>query len=337
MKTHQIYLIFISLILLLLGSYIIISSNHPNKTSRDFKAWLSTIPPNPWGDTSLRALIRNLNGVVTVQQQDSWLESITEAAKSFPDFCNSGDEAKDKQEFSAFLTIIGYETSFNSANGFPCTIENGCPNCDVCSYNSLGKECLEDDLKQYFGRGPLQLSWNYNYGPFSQYYFQDDRLLSNPNILTTNQTYCWASAIWFWMTKQNYGGWCMPQVAWPGKNQCDLDCPNGPSSCKNSQCTSNHWMELQNASCHDAIHTGNGIGQVINIINGLYDCCPSSTYFAQGGHTIDRISSFVQILENWNEPIPFKVLNPAPIYDCPIALNHVNCQNIEQTGSCRAM
>mmetsp|Transcript_13342 Transcript_13342/g.1952 ORF Transcript_13342/g.1952 Transcript_13342/m.1952 type:complete len:95 (-) Transcript_13342:621-905(-) len=90
---------------------------------------------------------------------------LTEAAKDFPAFCNTGDEKKDKYEFSAFLSIIGAETSFLS--GFPCTTEIGCPDCQKCSYNSKGLECNDDPKKQYFGRGPLQLSWNYNYADFS--------------------------------------------------------------------------------------------------------------------------------------------------------------------------
>ena len=48
------------------------------------------------------------------------------------------------------------------------------------------------------------------------YYFKDQNILLNdPNLVTRDGATCWASAIWFWMTEQEYGGWCMPQAAWP--------------------------------------------------------------------------------------------------------------------------
>lgn len=67
---------------------------------------------------------------------------LTEAAKKFPTFCNTGNELKDRQEFSAFLSILGAETGFSF--GFPCTTELGCPSCPKCSYNSKGNQCFEN-------------------------------------------------------------------------------------------------------------------------------------------------------------------------------------------------
>lgn len=72
---------------------------------------------------------------------------MTAAAKDYPEFCNTGDEWKDQQELAAFLSIIGAETSFATNAGFPCTTEIGCPRCEVCSYNSAGKECETDPKK----------------------------------------------------------------------------------------------------------------------------------------------------------------------------------------------
>ncbi|KAL4474223.1 hypothetical protein ABPG72_001762 [Tetrahymena utriculariae] len=288
--------------------------------------------PDAWGNTGLPVILKNINGVITKAQSDKWLADITNAAKAFPDFCNSGNEQKDKQEFTAFLTIIGAETSFDPSNGFPCTKENGCPNCDACSYNSQGKQCSTTPNLQYYGRGPLQLSWDYNYNNFSQYYFKDNRALTNPDIVTQDQQTCWASAIWFWMTPQNYGGWCMPQAAWPSRDACAQSCPNGPSGCSNSACTSNHWLNTGKASPHDAIQTGKGIGQVINIINGGYDCCPSTTYKTQYGHTVHRIEWYAEILQLWGEPLPYSNLSTVPIEECPAAQGTIDCSRL--AGTC---
>lgn len=35
--------------------------------------------------------------------------------------------------------------------------------------------------QRYKGRGPLQLSWNYNYGPVSRAIWNDNRLLTDPD------------------------------------------------------------------------------------------------------------------------------------------------------------
>ena len=89
----------------------------------------------------MKQLITNINPTVSNSECEQWIKDITNAAKKFPDFANTGNEYKDREEFAAFLTIVGAETSYSSANGFPCTKENGCPDCEACSYNSKGKQC----------------------------------------------------------------------------------------------------------------------------------------------------------------------------------------------------
>ncbi|KAI6190437.1 hypothetical protein M3Y97_00117800 [Aphelenchoides bicaudatus] len=59
----------------------------------------------------------------------------------------------------------------------------------------------------YFGRGPLQLSWNYNYGQFQQYLHSENidvDLLANPNLLITKMDppLGFLSALWFYMSAQ---------------------------------------------------------------------------------------------------------------------------------------
>lgn len=62
--------------------------------------------------------------------------------------------------------------------------------------------------KQYYGRGPFQLSWNYNYGAFSNVfapssYNSKDYLLENPELLATDGFLAMAAGIWFYMTPQS--------------------------------------------------------------------------------------------------------------------------------------
>lgn len=59
----------------------------------------------------------------------------------------------------------------------------------------------------YFGRGPLQLSWNYNYGQFQHFLHShgiDLDLLKDPNVILTKMDppLAMLSALWFYMTPQ---------------------------------------------------------------------------------------------------------------------------------------
>ena len=53
----------------------------------------------------------------------------------------------------------------------------------------------------YHGRGPIQLSWNYNYGQFGAALGLD--LLSKPQLVTSDGVVAWKTALWFWMTPQS--------------------------------------------------------------------------------------------------------------------------------------
>ena len=57
--------------------------------------------------------------------------------------------------------------------------------------------------KYYFGRGPKQLTWNYNYGQFSEAWYGDkDTLLEHPEYLSHDPLLAFAAACWFWMQPQ---------------------------------------------------------------------------------------------------------------------------------------
>lgn len=57
---------------------------------------------------------------------------------------------------------------------------------------------------QYYGRGPLQISWNYNYGQFSNAEYGDvSTLLDNPDLVATDGNVAISSALWFYMTPQS--------------------------------------------------------------------------------------------------------------------------------------
>lgn len=81
------------------------------------------------------------------------------------------------------------------------------PTCDDITTNWSAKAWPATKGKQYYGRGPFQLTWNYNYGQFSNVfapsaYDSKEYLLANPELLQTNGDLAMAASIWFYMTPQ---------------------------------------------------------------------------------------------------------------------------------------
>ncbi|KAI3797920.1 hypothetical protein L1987_33184 [Smallanthus sonchifolius] len=51
--------------------------------------------------------------------------------------------------------------------------------------------------KGYHGRGPIKLSWNFNYGPAGKDIGFDG--LNNPEIVATDPLISFQTALWYWM------------------------------------------------------------------------------------------------------------------------------------------
>lgn len=131
-------------------------------------------------------------------------------AKLFPSFLADGDESTQKRELAAFLANIAQETSggWQTAPGGYFKwglyfLEEGNTG-GLNTYNDTSKKKYPGvEGKYYYGRGPKQLTWNYNYGQFSEaWYGSKDTLLQNPGLLSTDPIESFASALWFWMTPQ---------------------------------------------------------------------------------------------------------------------------------------
>ncbi|KAK6122572.1 hypothetical protein DH2020_043681 [Rehmannia glutinosa] len=81
-----------------------------------------------------------------------------EALSSYPQFGTVGSAEDSRREIAAFFAHVTHET------GHMCYIEeiNG-PSRDYCDESNTQYPCAPN--KGYYGRGPIQLSWNFNYGP----------------------------------------------------------------------------------------------------------------------------------------------------------------------------
>ncbi|KAF0687782.1 Aste57867_20512 [Aphanomyces stellatus] len=92
--------------------------------------------------------------------------------------------------------------------------------------------------KQYYGRGPLQLSWNYNYKDFGKAAEKD--LVKNPELVATDSDLVWWSALWFWNSDKwdgsnihkvvgKPGGFAKTTFIVNGGMECGVKAPNKDS------------------------------------------------------------------------------------------------------------
>ncbi|XP_075661905.1 endochitinase EP3-like [Castanea sativa] len=114
-----------------------------------------------------------------------------DALNSFNQFGNLGSSDDSKREIAAFFAHVTHET------GHFCYIEevNGASQ-DYCDKTNTQYPCNPN--KKYFGRGPLQLTWNYNYGAAGTSIKID--LLNSPETVATDVAVSFKTALWFWMT-----------------------------------------------------------------------------------------------------------------------------------------
>ncbi len=164
-------------------------------------------------------------------------------------FSNQGSEIIRKRELAAFFANIAQETTggWDTAPGGRYAWglhfrEEVNPASPYVVGSSLYPAVQG---KSYHGRGPMQISYNYNYGQLSEFIFGDKNvLLNNPEMLTQDGALAFQAAIWFWMTPQ-----------YPKPSAHDVMVGNWtPSS---------YDLERNRKP---------GLGMTINIINGGVEC-----------------------------------------------------------------
>ena len=216
---------------------------------------------------------------VIVRQDEDWNE---DWAKKKPDssyivdygsFCSEMGLLTDKKELAAFLANIAHETRHG---------ENGKYNDGLMYIHELNTSLpyvADNDTyppvpgKKYYGRGPLQLSYNGNYGYASDCIFGDKKvLLNNPDLVQTDPVVAFEVAIYFWMT---------PQTQKPSAHDVMI----GKWQPKAADITQNRKP---------------GFGMTINIINGAVECGQGDAMFNMN----DRIGFYRYFLKKFgvNDP-----------------------------------
>ncbi|HEV2639910.1 MAG TPA: glycoside hydrolase family 19 protein [Actinocrinis sp.] len=114
---------------------------------------------------------------------------LVSALSAYPAFATTGGSTVQRQEAAAFLANVDHET------GGLVYIDEIDQSGDYCASESYG---CPAGTYQYFGRGPIQISWNFNYEAAGQALGVD--LLDNPNLVATNAAVSWETGLWYWMT-----------------------------------------------------------------------------------------------------------------------------------------
>ncbi len=208
--------------------------------------------------TTWEAMLPHRNALFTY-------EGMTAAAAAYPAFASEGTADQQKREVAAFLANISHETTGGwdtapdgrAAWGLYFKEEVGCETgacTGYCDSTSTFK-CVAG--KTYHGRGPIQLSWNYNYGQAGAALGID--LLNKPELVTSDAKTTFLTALWFWMT---------PQAPKPSAHAV----------------MAGMWTPTS-----DDVTKGRkpGFGMTVNIINGGLECG-----FPTDGRVKDRIGFF---------------------------------------------
>jgi hypothetical protein len=178
-------------------------------------------------------------------------EAFIKAAAYFPLFAGEGSPEMRKRELAAFFAHAAHETTNGGpgaaggayAWGLFYTEEQGCRDGHCTVYNTGGASPYKPvPGKSYYGRGPLQLSYAYNYGQAGT--DMGLPLLARPELVSQDGVIAFRAALWFWMKAQA-----------PKPSCHDVICDKWKPTAEDVQ-----------------MGRKPGFGMTINIINGGIEC-----------------------------------------------------------------
>ncbi|GHA99683.1 MULTISPECIES: glycoside hydrolase family 19 protein [Streptomyces] len=122
---------------------------------------------------------------------------LTAALSAYPGFAKTGSDTVKKQEAAAFLANVHHETG-----GLVHIVEQNTANYPHYCDSSQSYGCPAGQAA-YYGRGPIQLSWNFNYKAAGDALGID--LLGNPWQVQQNAAIAWKTGLWYWNTQSGPG------------------------------------------------------------------------------------------------------------------------------------
>ncbi|MCO6007110.1 chitinase [Actinoallomurus purpureus] len=124
-------------------------------------------------------------------------KGLTDALTAYPGFARTGSEVTRKREAAAFLANVGHETG-----GLKYVVEQNTGNYGHYCDRTQPYGCPAGE-RAYYGRGPLQLSWNFNYKAAGDALRID--LLHDPYRVERDPAVSWRTGLWFWNTQKGAG------------------------------------------------------------------------------------------------------------------------------------
>ncbi|MFF3533969.1 glycoside hydrolase family 19 protein [Streptomyces sp. NPDC002466] len=150
--------------------------------------------PDPSGfvvsEAQFNQMFPNRNSFYTYQ-------GLTDALSAYPGFANTGSDTVKRQEAAAFLANVSHETG-----GLVYVVEQNTSNYPHYCDSNQPYGCPAGQAA-YYGRGPIQLSWNFNYKAAGDALGID--LLGNPYLVEQNASIAWQTGLWYWNTQNGPG------------------------------------------------------------------------------------------------------------------------------------
>jgi predicted chitinase len=124
-------------------------------------------------------------------------EGLTAALVAYPAFATTGTATVRKQEAAAFLANVSHETG-----GLAQVVEQNSANYGHYCDKGQPYGCPAG-TNAYYGRGPIQLSWNFNYKLAGDALGVD--LLHDPALVQKDPVVAWKTGLWYWDTQHGQG------------------------------------------------------------------------------------------------------------------------------------
>ncbi|MDK9495308.1 chitinase [Streptomyces katrae] len=119
------------------------------------------------------------------------------ALSAYPGFAHTGDDTVKRREAAAFLANVSHETG-----GLVYIVEQNTANYPHYCDASQPYGCPAGQAA-YYGRGPIQLSWNFNYKAAGD--ALGINLLANPYLVEQDPAVAMKTALWYWNTQNGPG------------------------------------------------------------------------------------------------------------------------------------
>lgn len=153
-----------------------------------------TTPPDPSGFVVTEA---QFNQMFPSRNAFYTYSGLVAATSAYPGFAKTGSDVVRKQEAAAFLANVHHETG-----GLVHIVEQNQSNYPHYCDTTQPYGCPAGQAA-YYGRGPIQLSWNFNYKAAGDALGLP--LLTNPWLVQNDAAVAWKTGLWYWNTQNGPG------------------------------------------------------------------------------------------------------------------------------------